>query len=1125
MERAPRKTQTVTASLLLLTLGLPGSAPVYPDLRRESLRAEAAPQAAGLEQLDQAIRSRPSAAGVEERLAPRANIIPIVTPLIHGEVGQLRLDEEAIPSYMKHLTDMGATALLAMGETGEFRRMSRPLRQSAVRRLTAEAKKAGFMVFTNITGAEYDQEKEKPAEEETLENGRIAKENGADVLVIAPLSYLPGDDQIEAHVDRLRQETQLPIALYNNPGIHRGVSISPSVVGKLWADGKIVAIKDSSGDMNLLKAYVATGIPVYQGDEGNIAAALQAGARGSVGSSGSVSKFLQEMPVAATPERLDQLQQQLLSFRDPLTAGLKKIPAGLKHVLSQIDVGGKRIMTATLASGSPSLSDEEKQRIDAVRNLFSPAPAAGAEEREITLEGPNRPITWNVPKVLAQAHEEIAADRSTSEEIVQAIQRIPAAKKKRRGLIYSVEIDHPGISFWVLEHVWDPAVGLTPDQRKKLGAFAAYHWTEFLPNLESLRKVPQYELDWYILVRLLLIEERLSRSSMPADAFENQRNLVGDVYDHFIRRLSTRMADAEQHHLDFFEPRLLDLAGSQPALKEPVGRLLKRLKKEVKPITLEENLLLTIFGRAVKEASKEPADPSKQPPPKAKPPEDETQRTERLWFQDKMGKLDRTLNPTGKGKPVLEKAWHSPMEYLRGIVQGAETVLLESDVRSGGRDKILPGPWRFQLSWLDQMAQAGFKRWAITNAPVYVFEIQKWADSKGDTRTVRQYIRLLKKYLESDGKLSIRNFLDLPHRDITPGARESLRFWERVWELKHLKHRNEIQVALFPVDLANANEFRVTDAKSLRRFQKWIQDRGQKNLVVSSLGDLEKGLRDKLSPGEKKGLVLVQQMRARRYYSPDLRFNSSEALAYTAYDVGQEIGWGSGEAGEGESWEASAVPMRPHPLFDFFSGSETATKSIRYDWRYAKRSFQNGVGGPADALVFSYDAPAAGAEEVRRISTEVFFGEYHPALGTLPASRKNEIFQWMDYPGFEIREVTLPDQVTLYVRGKELMDELPAEVRNPQGVSFNWKLLPLKPGEAWERVGLILNDLGRHGPYDGDNPNGLRMHDVGQGAAAQLNASLLLAEALATLPPGSVLLGAELLPDTRGRVRLILFSA
>lgn len=168
---------------------------------------------------------------------------------------------------------------------------------------------------------------------------------------------------------------------------------------------------------------------------------------------------------------------------------------------------------------------------------------------------------------------------------------------------------------------------------------------------------------------------------------------------------------------------------------------------------------------------------------------------------------------------------------------------------------------------------------------------------------------------------------------------------------------------------------------------------------------------------------------------------------------------------------------------------------------------------------------AAGAEEVRKINAEEFFGEYHPALAALSPSRQEEIFQWMDYDGFEIREVALPDRVALYVRGEELKEELSVRVGSPPRVSFDWRMLPLSQGEEWERVGLILNDLGRRGPYDGENPNGLRVRDVATGEAAQLNAALLLAEALATLPPGSVLLGAEALPDTWGRVRLILFSA
>jgi|GEM_PF-1207609 len=174
---------------------------------------------------------------------------------------------------------------------------------------------------------------------------------------------------------------------------------------------------------------------------------------------------------------------------------------------------------------------------------------------------------------------------------------------------------------------------------------------------------------------------------------------------------------------------------------------------------------------------------------------------------------------------------------------------------------------------------------------------------------------------------------------------------------------------------------------------------------------------------------------------------------------------------------------------------------------------------------FVVKLPAAGVEEVRTINAAEFFGEYHPALQTLAPSRKEEIFRWMDYPGSEIREVMLPDRITFYVRGEELKNDLAARIQNPPGVSFDWKLLPLKPGETWEKVGLILNDLGRLKSYEGDNPNGLPIRDVAEGEAASLNAALLLSDALATLPQGSVLLGAELLPDTQGRVRLILFSA
>ena len=71
----------------------------------------------------------------------------------------------------------------------------------------------------------------------------------------------------------------LPIALYDNPGIHlqKGTSIDAEVVGKLWKSGMVAAIKGSSGKFDVIEDYIKTGIRVYAGNEDFIAEAIEAG--------------------------------------------------------------------------------------------------------------------------------------------------------------------------------------------------------------------------------------------------------------------------------------------------------------------------------------------------------------------------------------------------------------------------------------------------------------------------------------------------------------------------------------------------------------------------------------------------------------------------------------------------------------------------------------------------------------------------------------------------------------------------------------------------------------------------------------------------------------------------------
>lgn len=315
--------------------------------------------------------------GLEEGLpvAERTNIIPVVTPLRREEDGRLWVDEAAVIGYFRYLKDqMGAQAVLVAGATGEFHRMDPGLRQSAIRILTRDARQTRLYVVANVTGATL---------EETLENAEIAKAEGADALLVAPAFVAKEPAEMESLVRALHDlKLGLPIGVYNNPAITQGRRVPEAVVQRLYGTGLIRFLKDSTGYLRdgtwgqSLDAYRATDIPVGQGYDGEAASSLaKGGVRWIVAASGSVVKAAQQFTRTTDPTGWRPLQDQINGVFDTLTVRLTKIPAGLKHVLSQVQTQGAPLMEPTVTDGEETLTPEEAAAID---RLSLPA---GLEER------------------------------------------------------------------------------------------------------------------------------------------------------------------------------------------------------------------------------------------------------------------------------------------------------------------------------------------------------------------------------------------------------------------------------------------------------------------------------------------------------------------------------------------------------------------------------------------------------------------------------------------------------------------------------------------------------------------------------------------------------------------------
>lgn len=172
---------------------------------------------------------------------------------------------------------------------------------------------------------------------------------------------------------------------------------------------------------------------------------------------------------------------------------------------------------------------------------------------------------------------------------------------------------------------------------------------------------------------------------------------------------------------------------------------------------------------------------------------------------------------------------------------------------------------------------------------------------------------------------------------------------------------------------------------------------------------------------------------------------------------------------------------------------------------------------------------AAGAEETTQLlEAEEFVGDYQYWLTALPVARREKVENWLRQDGIQVRTIPLPDRIPVYVSGGELFRKVQGRLQQPEGIWFDLTPLPLKSGrgEKWQRIGLILNDLGM-GAYRGENPYRLPVHNmylIDVWDPAKLDPALLLAEIFASIPVRSQWVGAELTVDSEGRPQLLIFS-
>src|SRR6516164_4763029 len=269
-------------------------------------------------------------------------IPPVATPMQANE----DLDLPRLRTHIDDLLDSGVHGIFVLGTNSEFYALDEREKQEVIATAVAHVNKR-VAVYAG-TGAETTRE--------AVRLTKMAEREGVDgVSVITPYFIQPNQQEIYDHYRRIAEATKLPVILYNNPSTCGGLTIGVETVARLAEIPNILAVKDSSGDLQNTNEYIRV-VPerfsVLMGRDTLIFAALMFGARGAVPATGNIAPALlaeiynsfQRGDIAASKAA----QLRLNPLR--LALGLCTAPGGVKAALQMLgmSIGPSRSPVAGL---------------------------------------------------------------------------------------------------------------------------------------------------------------------------------------------------------------------------------------------------------------------------------------------------------------------------------------------------------------------------------------------------------------------------------------------------------------------------------------------------------------------------------------------------------------------------------------------------------------------------------------------------------------------------------------------------------------------------------------------------------------------------------------------------------
>lgn len=241
------------------------------------------------------------------------------------------VDLPAFKRLVRHVVHGGVDFLVVLGSTGEAATLNDAERDALILACRDEA--GGKPVVVGAGSSSTAQAASWSARAQYL---------GADgVLVVTPPYNKPTPSGLVAHYQAIADAAPgLPIIVYNVPG-RTGQNLVPSTLSRLWDNPSVVAVKESSGNLEQIAEMIRTlppGKTLLAGDDNLAVQSIAAGAKGLVSVLGNLlpreTKALVTAALAGKMSEAQEHQTRLMPLIDALFMESNPIPlkAGLKFL-------------------------------------------------------------------------------------------------------------------------------------------------------------------------------------------------------------------------------------------------------------------------------------------------------------------------------------------------------------------------------------------------------------------------------------------------------------------------------------------------------------------------------------------------------------------------------------------------------------------------------------------------------------------------------------------------------------------------------------------------------------------------------------------------------------------------